>query len=260
MNPVRIVMFLTLVALCVPDAFAAKKEPNKKNGKPVSRVKFDREAKRLGLLPETIVIGGVERRYLVYVPKDYDRSKPLPLVLFLHGRGEGGDDGIKPATVGIYPAVQENPGRFPCILVMPQNPHGVWWHNAFDFVDRVMDAVRANYNIDPSRIYCTGISMGGFGVWSYASHHPDWFAALITCSSGGKADDATKVARIPAWIFHNTGDRIVSINMDKALVSSLREAGGTPNFTTYIDTEHDAWTKAFGDPETIAWLFAQRKM
>jgi len=253
------VLALALLVVCASGAFATERERVKKKDKRPSRETFELEAKRLGLVSKTITLDGAERRYLVYVPKDYDGSSPAPLILFLHGRGEGGDDGIEQAKVGIYPAVQAHHGRFPCIIAMPQNAKGVWWHRSFDLIDGVVDAVRKDYNVDASRVYCTGVSLGGFGVWNYAAYRPDLFAALISCSSGGKAEEAAKVAKIPAWIFHNTGDKIVSITMGKGLVETLRAAGGAPRFTEFEDKEHDAWTRAFGDADVISWLFSQHK-
>ena len=212
-----------------------------------------------GFLDKVLEVDGKLRRYVVYVPYDYDPKQPWPLILFLHGAGERGDDGLKESAVGIGQAIRMNPDRFPAIVVMPQCPDNIWWDRALDDVKMVLDRTRAEYNTDPNRIYLTGLSMGGFGTWIYGAMEIDTFAALMPICGGGKIEDAAKLAKVPIWAFHGGADDTVKPEESRKMVEAVKKAGGKVQYTEYKDVGHNSWDAAYNDPKAIKWLFAQRK-
>ena len=163
----------------------------------------------LPFIEKTMVVNGNERVFAVYVPENYDRNKSWPLVVFLHGAGERGEDGREQTEVGIGPAIVQWPERFPCIVLMPQCPSDAWWSedgtdyakqfsDAEDHIDESMRLVLDEYNIDPKRIYLTGLSMGGYGTWSYGVKNIDTFAALVPICGGGRTSDAEELKNVIA--------------------------------------------------------------
>ncbi len=206
----------------------------------------------------------------VWVPPEYEPDTPMPLVIFLHGIGERGRDGLKQATVGIGPAIKSHPGRFPCIVVMPQCPPGHWWGepvyrfvqdvgNAGEVITLAIDKAKETYAIDESRIYLTGLSMGGFGTFTYGADHIEQFAALMPVCGGGLTEDAARLAQRPIWVFHGRRDISVPVNNSRRMVEAIQEAGGDVTYTEYPDARHsDAWERAYNDPEAIAWLLSHQ--
>lgn len=212
-----------------------------------------------GFLDKVIDVGGRLRRYEVYVPYDYDPKQSWPVILFLHGAGERGEDGLKQTAVGIGHAIRMNPDRFPTIVVMPQCPEDVWWDAALDDVKIALDQTRAEYNIDPNRIYLTGLSMGGFGTWIYGAAEVDTFAALMPICGGGKLEDAAKLARVPIWAFHGDADETVKPEESRKMVEAVKKAGGRVQYTEYKGVGHNSWDAAYGDAKAIKWLLQQRR-
>ncbi len=212
-----------------------------------------------GFIDKSMKVDGHERRYVVYVPRGYDPARKWPLVVFLHGAGERGDDGLLQTEVGIGRAIRRWPDRFPCLVVMPQCPTGVWWDGAEDDIDVSLDQTCREYNIDEDRVYLTGLSMGGFGTWIYGALHRDRFAALRPIGGGGDGDDAPALAGIPVWAFHGAQDTVVPIEESRKMVEALRAAGGDVRFTEYPDADHNSWDPAYSDPESIRWLLSQTR-
>jgi len=204
-------------------------------------------------------VGGASRTYVVYVPENYDPARRWPLVVFLHGMGERGDDGLIQSEVGIGTAIRRNEGRFPCIVVMPQCPDDRKWTDAFDHIDRAIAGVSKDYTIDPDRMLLTGLSMGGFGTWSYGAEHADRFAALMPICGGGNVEDAPALATLPIWAFHGGSDETVPPQRSREMVEAVEAAGGDIRYTEYPEAGHNSWDRAYGDPEAIAWLLAQKK-
>src|SRR5687767_8734634 len=125
-----------------------------------------------GFINKSIDHAGKPRQYVVYVPRDYSPEKKWPVILFLHGAGERGDDGLKQTQVGIGFALRFYSERYPAVVVMPQCPTGVGWSGASaEHALKALDKTMAEYNGDPDRVYLTGLSMGGFGSWIIASEH-----------------------------------------------------------------------------------------
>jgi len=193
--------------------------------------------------------------YLVILPDNYTSSDKLPLLLFLHGSDERGDDIQKVKKHGPFKEIQEK--QLQTILVAPQCPKGEWWTP--EVLSGLLDEVEKNYAVDESRVYVTGLSMGGYGVWSLAAREPDRFAAVVPICGGGESVDAKKLVGVPVWAFHGDKDTSVDIAKGQAMIDSLKEAGGNPKFTIYEGVGHDCWTKTYEDPDVYTWLFAQQR-
>jgi predicted peptidase len=195
--------------------------------------------------------------YWLYLPEKYDASKDQkwPLVLFLHGAGERGDD---PKLVKIHgPPKLADKKAFPFILVSPQCVPKKFW--VTESVGKLLDEVTAKHRVDKDRIYVTGLSMGGFGTWNLAAAYPDRFAAIVPICGGGKPDSAEKIKHIPAWVFHGAKDGAVKLERSQAMVDALKAAGGEPKFTIYPDAGHDSWTETYNNPEVYDWLLKQKR-
>jgi acetyl esterase/lipase len=194
--------------------------------------------------------------YLLFLPEGYAKSdKAWPLLVFLHGSGESGNDLAKVKTHG-PPKIVETRKDFPFIVVSPQSP-GFGWN--VDALHALVDEIVAKYRVDPDRVYLTGLSMGGFGTWALAAAYPEQFAAIVPICGGGRPADGKRLRGVPAWVFHGAKDRTVPLERSEAMVKALKEAGGEVKFTVYADAGHDSWTQAYNDPELYRWLLAHRR-
>jgi predicted peptidase len=194
--------------------------------------------------------------YLLSLPADYSKGQQRwPLVLFLHGAGESGTDLARVKTHG-PPKLVETNGPFPFILVSPQCPGRGW--NA-DVLNALLDSVVTEYRVDEDRVYLTGLSMGGYGTWALAVAHPEKFAAIAPICGGGNTGDASKLAKLPIWVFHGAKDPTVPLKRSEEMVEAIKEAGGNPKFTVYPEAGHDSWTATYDNPEFYKWLLAQRR-
>jgi len=196
-------------------------------------------------------------QYLVFLPKDYDRSrKRWPLLLFLHGAGERGKNLDLVKKHG-PPKIVEREPDFPFVVVSPQCPAGEWWAN--DVLIALLDEVLEDYRVDPRRVYLTGLSMGGYGTWSLATACPERFAAIAPICGGGNRLLAYKLKDVPVWAFHGAKDDVVPLRESKKMADAVREAGGDIRLTVYPDAGHDSWTATYDDPELYKWLLAHKK-
>jgi predicted peptidase len=208
---------------------------------------------------KTMTVDGTDRTYALYVPPDYTPHEKWPLVVFLHGATRRGSDGVIQTDQGLGPAIIANPERFPCIVVMPQCPKGKYWPDVSDHIDTALAQTLRDYRIDGTRIYLTGLSLGGFGTFYYGADRSDTFAAMIPIAGGGMDRCVEGLKDTPMWVFHNKGDRTVSVSRSRSMVGSLKAAGSEVMYTEFPDKGHDAWTKAYNDPKVIDWLFSQHK-
>jgi predicted peptidase len=232
-----------------------------------------------GFLDRTIVAGALTLRYQVYLPSDYDPSRAWPVILFLHGSGERGSDGLKQTQVGLGATIRLHRDWFPAIVLFPQAPQDSVWRGAVS--EAAVEAVRRTVKElhgDPTRLYLAGLSMGGFGAWQIATDHPEMFAAIVAVCGGVApiegmpnlyvstprgVDPFEYVARheggTPAWLFHGAEDTSVPVHQSRRLASALHAAGVPVQYTEYPDLGHVSWDRAFGEPELWRWLFAQRR-
>jgi predicted peptidase len=215
-----------------------------------------------GFLNKTVTVEGTSYPYVVYVPKDYSAGTKWPVVLFLHGAGERGSDGLKQSDVGIGRALRFYSERYPAVVVMPQCATGVGWSGKMaDQALKGLDQTMAEYSIDPDRQYLTGLSMGGYGSFLMASQHPDRFAAVVPICGGGQPSEmAEKLKNIPMWVFHGDADKAVPVERSRQMVEAIKTAGGTKvKYTEYPGVEHNSWDRAYSEKELPEWLFAQRR-
>lgn len=203
-----------------------------------------------------------EQPAALYVPANYDAAREWPLIVFLHGMGERGTDGVAQTEVGIGPAIVAHPERFPALVVMPQcSPDYVWTSpNGIAHVDDAIAQVREGYNVDDDRIYLTGLSMGGYGAFNYGALHPELFAAIVPICGGGNPErHAEALATIPMWVFHGGADTVVVPERSRQMVEAIQNAGGSIQYTEYPGVGHNSWDATYGDPDVIAWMLSQQK-
>lgn len=194
--------------------------------------------------------------YLLYLPPDYDMQNTWPLILFLHGAGERGDDLERVKKLGIARVIEDT-DYFPFIGVSPQCPRGRYWYPPL--LKSLLKNVFANYNVDMRRIYLTGVSMGGYGTWRLAAEMPETFAAIAPICGGGEPSTAPLLKDIPAWVFHGAKDDVVPISESRKMVEALESCGGNVRFTVYPDAGHDSWTETYENPKLFKWFQSHRK-
>lgn len=201
-------------------------------------------------------------KYWLSLPNGYadDTSKKWPLVLFLHGAGERGDDLELVAKHG-PPKLVKAGKDFPFILVAPQCPPDSWWESTTQILalKTLLDRIEASCRVDPDRVYCTGLSMGGYGTWRLACEFPSRFAAIAPICGGGRPFLAKAMKGIPTWAFHGAKDPVVPLSESEKMVDALRRAGGTVEFTVYPEALHDSWTETYDNPALYEWLLKQRR-
>lgn len=199
-----------------------------------------------------------ETHYLLYLPKDYasDTTKQWPLVLFLHGSGESGDDLQKVAAHGPPRLIREG-RQFPFIVVSPQTHHDIGWQP--EHVKALLEDIKKKYRVDNDRIYLTGLSMGGYGTWATAEKYPEEFAAIVPICGGGDTAKAWKLQYLPIWVFHGAKDNSVPIASSQAMVDAIKPYNPGVKFTIYPDAPHDCWTVTYNNDSLYTWLLAQKR-
>ncbi len=220
-----------------------------------------------GFIPFSTAAEGEEQPAVVYVPADYDAGREWPLVVFLHGMGERGDDGQRQAEVGIGKAIRQNPERFPCLVVMPQCSGSTTWTSsknrsgapASKHIDAAIEHVMERYSVDEDRVSLTGLSMGGYGTFSYGAQNIERFSALMPICGGGDPDNAAVLAKRPMWVFHGGADPVVNPQQSRRMLEAVRDAGGDVQYTEYPGVGHNSWDNAYGTKEAIDWLLAQSR-
>ena len=199
-------------------------------------------------------------KHLLHFPKGYESSneKKYPLVLFLHGAGERGNNLNILKRHGI-PRVIEESEDFPFIAVSPQCPNSTNWNELRDKLNDLLNEVISNNKVDTNRIYLTGISMGGFGTWNLAIHYPEKFAAIVPICGGGNPALAYRIKDIPIWVFHGAKDNIVPLFYSEEMVNKLRDLNSNVKFTVYPEAEHDSWTQTYNNPLLYQWFLGQSR-
>ena len=207
----------------------------------------------------------VRLRYLLFLPSRYgaDPAEKWPLILFLHGFGECGDDLELAKTHGI-PKIVENQPDFPFICVSPQCPAATeavkdTWQQYHGILKEMLNEIVAQYAVDKNRIYLTGISMGGYGTWSLAMAYPEMFAAIAPICGGGWSEPVYVLRDVPVWAFHGADDPTISLEYGQQIVEALRACGGNVQFTVYPGVGHDSWTQTYDNPELYEWFLQHRQ-
>ncbi len=199
-----------------------------------------------------------EMKYLVYLPEGYqeDNEKQWPLMIFLHGAGESGEELDKIKMHG-PPKLIEQGKKFPFIVVSPQSLRGGW--NPF-YVKTLVEKAQSDYRVDNERIYLTGLSMGGFGTWNTATMFPDIFAAILPICGGGDPRMAKKLSDMPVWCFHGDEDNVVDIKYSQQMIDSLKPHNDNVKFTIYPGVTHDSWTQTYENDEIYEWLLSHKRI
>ena len=204
--------------------------------------------------------------YLLFLPQGYkeDKQKQWPLMLFLHGAGERGKDLAKVAVHGPPKLVKERTD-FPFILISPQCPTGESWSD--DALLGLLDEVMKKHRVDPSRVYLTGLSMGGYGTWSLGLKYPDRFAAIAPICGGGNflpvllpsPGKQAALKKLPVWAFHGGKDMLVPLAESERMVNALKKVGNeSVKFTVYPEAEHDSWTETYQNQELFDWMLRHK--
>ncbi len=205
-----------------------------------------------------VITKSVGCRYLLYLPADYGKdNRPWPLLLFLHGKGERGNDLNHLKRHG-PPKLLDAGWSPPFIVVSPQCPRiNLEWPT--DMLNSLLDTLIQKYRVDTSRIYLTGLSLGGYATWKLAIEHPDRFAAIAPICGGGDPEQVCAIRNVPVWAFHGARDKVVPVEEQEALVDALCQCGGNVIFTVYRDATHDSWTPTYNDPTLYEWFLEHRK-
>ena len=219
----------------------------------------------------------VEFRYRLLSPAVSAAGAKYPLVIFLHGAGERGQDNRKQLkylpTWLAEPAARE---KYPCFVLAPQCRMDERWVD-ISWADKkstpqaprptidlaaviaALDDVLNRNPVDPNRIYLTGLSMGGYGCWDLGARMPDRFAALLPICGGGDERTAARFTTLPIWCFHGDADQAVPVERSRSMIEAIKAAGGTPQYSELPKVGHDSWTPAYGDPAVLDWLFSQKR-
>lgn len=224
----------------------------------------------------TFTAGDYKLPYRLLKPRNYDRSKKYPLVVFLHGAGERGDDNTKQLVHGMNDfASDEIMAKYPAFVFAPQCPAEQKWvdvdwgakshtlpekpSRSLSAALQAIEALRQEFSLDEKRIYITGLSMGGYGVWDAIARRPELFAAAAPICGGGDPALAKQVQVVAIWAFHGDADNAVPVERSREMIAALKAAGAHPKYTEYPGVGHDSWTQTYHDPALYEWLFTQRK-
>jgi predicted peptidase len=228
-----------------------------------------------GFLDRTVTVAGSEYKYQVFVPDNWTKKTKWPVILFLHGAGERGDDGLIQTEVGIGTAIRRYRDRFPAVIVMPQCRKNVWWaeSNMADVAMAALAQAQKEFHGDPARTYLTGLSMGGYGTWYLAGKYPGKFAAIVPICGGilvpdmarqQSADDnapyteaARKIGKTPTWIFHGGDDPVVPVTESRRMNDAMKALGGEVHYTEYPGVGHNSWEKAYAEAELLTWMLSK---
>ena len=219
---------------------------------------------------------GAQLGYRLLKPSQIDAAKKYPLVLFLHGAGERGTDNQQQLKNGapafLKPDARE---KYPCFVLAPQCPPDKKWTTVKDWVGPnpfveepsepmklvfgAVDAVLKEFPIDQDRLYVTGLSMGGYGTWDIITRQPTRWAAAVPVCGGGDVAKIAPAKGMAIWAFHGAIDPTVPVIRSREMIAALVAAGGKPLYSEYPYVKHDSWTTAYGEPELMHWMFAQKR-
>ena len=233
-----------------------------------------------GFLDRNLVLQGQTYSYKVYVPTDYSAARDWPVILYLHGAGERGQDGLRQTMAGLGLAVRRSPQRYPAIIVFPQaRPESQWVGVQSDMALAALTRTMAEFWVDADRVYLTGLSMGGHGSWYLAYRYPERFAAVAPICGWLKdlpshkfsvpvvpeGDGPTlpalaqRLVSTPIWIFHGDLDPVVPVRCSREPAEALQEVSAAVRYTEFPGLGHNSWDAAYASEAFCQWLFAQRR-
>jgi len=223
---------------------------------------------------EFVGTNGQSLKYRLLKPAPYNADRQYPLVIFLHGAGERGDDNLVQLKHGMADFCKSKwREKYPCYVVAPQCPTGKKWvevdwsaptsempakaSDSLQLVFDLVDTMVRDSAVNPNRIIITGLSMGGYGTWDALARRPNFFAAAVPICGGGDPKTASKFPHVPLWCFHGDEDKAVPVKRSIEMIESLKAAGGEPKYTEYPGVGHDSWTRTYADPAVFEWMFTQ---
>lgn len=267
---------LRLLAACLFFTFGLA--PTLLHAAPGSRDSRKHPPQETGFLNRRIQIGSSFYRYQVFLPEDWRRDdhKRWPVILFLHGRGERGSEGMWQTQNGLAQAMRDHPERWPFVVVMAQCPIDRFWtdREMLAMAMAELDLETTEFHGDPERVYLSGLSMGGYGAWELARQYPTRWAAIAVAAGGIfwsyaperwqqsstlPAEYAKTIGTTPVWLFHGAEDNVVAPRQDELLYTAFKAAGGHVRLWVYQGLKHDCWSRAFNEPELPRWLLAHRR-
>lgn len=220
--------------------------------------------------------------YRIFYPPGFDAAKEYPLLLFLHGSGERGNDNEKQLMHGASLFIREEiHSKFPAIVVLPQCPAEDYWSNtsiigtsqgdrefifkkggtptkALSMVMKLTQQLLSDGSVNKKRVYVGGLSMGGMGTFEIVGRMPNTFAAAFAICGGANTETAPQLINTNWWIFHGAKDNVVPVKHSEEMAKALKMAGANVKLTIYPEAGHDSWTNAFAEPDLMNWLFANR--
>jgi|GEM_PF-601927 len=222
---------------------------------------------------------GGELKYRKLKPRTVGNKQRQPLIVFLHGRGERGDDNVTQLKHGLdYLASQEGMKKYPATIIVPQCPDDIRWSTtlaerpgegnldptpteALRMTLELIDSIQITDNVDPDRIYVTGLSMGGFGTFDIIARRPSIFAAAVPLCGGGdtRLEIVQRFKKTPLWIIHGDEDSVVDVDYSRSMVAALQDVGASPRYSELKGFGHNIWDAAYADAELYKWLFSQSK-
>jgi predicted peptidase len=233
-------------------------------------------------LERTVSVNEHQYRYRVWLPPNYTKLHHWPVILFLHGSGERGDDNLRQLSAGIGPALEKYDQRYKAVVVLPQCRMGEEWYGEEEIqaMAALEESIR-EFHGDRRRVYLTGVSMGGAGAW-YMARHRRKFAAVMPVSAevARQADDpfpsdpppdiarivgardpyaamADAIGKTPVWIFHGAEDDVIPVTEARSMFAAINKAGGNASYTEYAGGAHNVWDTVYANRQVVQWLFKQ---
>lgn len=196
--------------------------------------------------------------YLQYLPPDYAESgKRYPLVIFLHGSGERGND-LDLVRLHGWPRYAEEGVEYPFILISPQLPEGCHWCGQINSLNGLLDHLLATLRVDAGRVCATGLSNGGTGVWVWGMNNASRFASLVPVCGAGILWGSYEMVKTPVWAFHGDEDGAIRYEESTRMVEQINAWGGNARLTVYPGVGHNCWENAYTDPALVEWVMAQK--
>lgn len=197
--------------------------------------------------------------YVKYLPKNYDETEKYPLVFFLHGAGERGDDLDVASRHGFMKHVREDGTEYPFVFIAPQCPYKKYWGCYTESLIAFLDYICEELPIDKNRIYLTGLSMGGTGTWMLAMAAPDRFAAIAPVCGSGIYWYGEVLKDTPICMYHGDCDDVVPITESVNMLKSVNRHGGNAQLKICYGVEHGAWDIAYSGYELVDWFLSHKK-
>ncbi|MCL2013418.1 MAG: prolyl oligopeptidase family serine peptidase [Oscillospiraceae bacterium] len=259
-----------LSAICITGcSFAACSSGNDESGEGLSKRNFVEESEQLTYQVYFEEFDTeINMAYRLFVPQEESPKEPYPVLLFLHGSGERGEDNERQVKTNmdiLYRLTEDEElyKKYPCIIIAPQCPDQFSWSdNILDSTVKLVEEVQEKYNADKERLYVMGISMGGFGTWELLKRYPEKIAAAVPICGGGDPEAVENFKDVPIWAFHGDRDFSVDVQYSRDMADALDEAGNDVikhKYTEYPLTDHGgSWHRAYLEPELLSWIFSQR--